>query len=433
MVTGWLVLMTHPMLTLVAALDAAVDEVAGVDPIYMTVPDKKATLTGVARARARLEAIELKVLAAADDIAEATGDRSTATWLANETRDAHGTVRRKAVLARALTSRWAQTADALGAGEVNLAQARVIAEALEALPKDLSGDLLLKAEALLVEEAAKLGPKELAVLGARVLERFAPEIAEEAENERLLAAERRANAATRLHLRRRGDGSTDIHARVPDRAAGRLGAYLNAFTAPRRRHLQDQETVETPFGPLTPAAEDEFANLPLARQRGIAFVALLESVLSGDLPRHGGKATSVSVVIPWETLRQDLDEAGIVVTSTGDRITMGEGRRLACQAGILPAVMGGESEVLDLGRESRLFKPHQRKAMNLRDKECTTVGCSVPAEFCDAHHKVPWSKGGKTDLKDGKLLCPFPHHRAHDPGWITHHHPNGSTTFTRRQ
>ena len=101
-VTAWLVLMTHPMLTLVAALDAAVDEVAGVDPIYMTVPDKKATLTGVARARARLEAVELKVLAAADDIAEATGDRSTATWLANQTREAHGTVRRKAALARAL-------------------------------------------------------------------------------------------------------------------------------------------------------------------------------------------------------------------------------------------------------------------------------------------------------------------------------------------
>ena len=156
-------------------------------------------------------------------------------------------------------------------------------------------------------------------------------------------------------------------------------------------------------------------------------MAFLENTLSSDLPRHGGKATTVSVIIPWETLRQDLDKAGIVVTSTGDRITIGEGRRLACQAGILPAVMGGESEVLDLGRESRLFKPHQRKAMNLRDKECTTVGCSVPAEFCDAHHKVPWSKGGKTDLEDGKLLCPFHHHRAHDPGWLTHHHPNGST------
>jgi hypothetical protein len=167
---------------------SAVDEVAGVDPIYMTVPDKQATLTGVARARARLEAVELKVLAASDDIAEATGDRSTATWLANTTRDAHGSVRRKAALASALDQRWTQTAEAFAAGELNLAQARVIAEALQALPADLGGDLLAKAEALLVTEAATLGPRELKVFGSRVLEYLAPDIAEEAEYQRLLAA-----------------------------------------------------------------------------------------------------------------------------------------------------------------------------------------------------------------------------------------------------
>jgi hypothetical protein len=140
--------MTHPMLTLVAAIDAAVDEVTGVDPIYMNVEEKKTTLTGLARARARVEAVELKVLAAADDIAEATGDRCTATWLATETRDAHGTVRRNAALASALDQRWVQAADALGSGDLNKAQARVIADALAALPKDLGVDLLTKAETL---------------------------------------------------------------------------------------------------------------------------------------------------------------------------------------------------------------------------------------------------------------------------------------------
>ncbi len=272
------------------------------------------------------------------------------------------------------------------------------------------------------------------MLGGRVLERLAPDIAEEAEYQRLLAAERRANAATKLNLRSRGDGSTDVNARIPDHAAGRLRAYLNAFTAPRRRHHWaadiDQQAVETPFGPLTPPAEDEFANLPIERQRGIAFVAFLENTLSSDLPRHGGVATTLTVTIPYDNL---VEAIGIATTSTGERVTAGQARRLGCQAQILPAVMGAESEVLDLGRESRLFKPPQRKAMNLRDKECTTVGCSVPAEFCEAHHKVPWSRGGNTDLEDGKLLCPFHHHRAHDPGWIIHHHPNGSTTFTRRQ
>ena len=64
-----------------------------------------------------------------------TGDRSTAAWLATQTRDNHGTVRRHAALAASLGSTWTQTADALGAGDLNLAQARVIVEALDALPE----------------------------------------------------------------------------------------------------------------------------------------------------------------------------------------------------------------------------------------------------------------------------------------------------------
>ena len=71
--------------------------------------------------------------------------------------------------------------------------------------------------------------------------------------------------------------------------------------------------------------------------------------------------------------------------------------------------------------------------MEIRDKTCTELACTMPAAYCEAHHPHPWSDGGHTNLDHGKLLCPFHHHRAHDPGWITHHHPNGSTSFTRRQ
>ena len=56
----------------------------------------------------------------------------------------------------------------------------------------------------------------------------------------------------------------------------------------------------------------------------------------------------------------------------------------------------------------------------------------MPAEFCEAHHVVPWSRGGKTALADTKLLCSFHHHRARDPAWQTHHHPDGRTSFVRR-
>ena len=136
------------------------------------------------------------------------------------------------------------------------------------------------------------------------------------------------------------------------------------------------------------------------------------------------------VTLDLDTL---LTGIGVATTSTGDRVTAEQARRLACQARIIPVVLGREGEVLDLGRSARLFSPAQRKALAIRDKQCTTEGCSDPRRLVRGPPlEQPWASGGRTDLADGKLLCSFHHHRAHDPAWQVHHHPNGSTTFHRR-
>ena len=307
-------------------------------------------------------------------------------------------------------------------GAVNVAQAKEIVEALHRLPKDLDPDLRLKGEAHLVSKAAQFGPPELRRLGARLLEVIAPDTAEQAEYQRLVAEDRRARAETRLTVRDRGDGSCDLYARIPTPVARRLRTYLEAYTSPRRGPLG-------PHGPHGPHG-DEVDLLPTPRRRGEAFCALLENLPTNGLPKHGGTATSVTVMITLDALRS---ETGLAETTTGDTLTAEHTRRLACQAGIIPVVLGGQGEILDLGRLQRLFQAPQRKAMEIRDRECTTQGCSIPAAWCEAHHfKKPWSRGGKTNLADGKLLCPFHHHRAHDPGWETHHHANGSTTLHRR-
>src|SRR6478736_4789970 len=234
-------------------LDAALDQAASVDPIYLTTAEKQEALTGWSRIIGRAQAQQLRVLADADDIAIETGDRSTAHWLATQTRDHPGAVRRHAALAEALDRRWTGVADAFAAGDLNLAQVRVITDALDALPPDLGQDLVAKAETLIVTEAASLGPRELRVYGTRLLEYLAPDIAEEADYRRLLAQEQRASAATRLSIRRRGDGSADLHARIPDHTASRMSHHL------------DEQPVDTPYGPLTPAAPDDVAQLPHAR------------------------------------------------------------------------------------------------------------------------------------------------------------------------
>ncbi len=394
-------------------LEACLDELLGVNPTFRTTAEKQDLLLRAAKARARLQALEMTVLATADDVAEATGARSTAAWLAQELRDAPGRLREEARLARALDTRWQQVAAAFRTGVINLPQVRAIDKALSDLPADLGDDVVAKAEEFLVEKAAEHGPRELAVLGAGVLQFLAPEIADAAELARLQAEEERAAATTRLWFHRRGDGTTDLHARLPDHAANRLRTYVAAIANPHRA-----------------SNDDDFMALPLERRRGIAFQSLLETVLEKDLPRHGQTATSVVVTTPLDTLVTGL---GTATTSTGDLLTAGQARRLACQAGILPAVLDTESAVLDLGRSARFFTGYLRKAIDLRDQECTVRDCHIPAAYCHAHHfRRPWAKGGRTSLADGKLLGPFHHGRAHDDNWDTDHHSDGSTTFTRR-
>ncbi len=351
-----------------------------------------------------------------EDVAVETGSRSAAAWLAVETRQSLREAARSERVGVGL-GRWTRVAEAVAAGVVGFEQADVLVGCLDDLPAGLDPGLVARAQAHLVGEAAGFGPRELRVLGRRVLEVLAPEIAEEQEEAALAAEERRARAATRLSFRPRGDGSTDLHARLPEHLASRLRAYLDAMTSPRRHDP-------------TAGRLGEVDRLPLKRRRGEAFCSLLEQVPADRLPQHGGTATSVMVMVDLETLRSGL---GLAETSTGEVVTAAEARRLACTAAILPVVLGAKGEVLDLGRSRRLFSPGQRKALAVRDRRCRAEGCQTPAAWCEAHHdNRPWARSGRTDLADGLLLCSFHHHRAHDRHHTTTRLPNGDVRYTRR-
>jgi hypothetical protein len=140
----------------------------------------------------------------------------------------------------------------MATGVVHAAQARVVVDALDDLPGDLDAGLVAKAEAWLVEQAEQFPPQQLKTLGLEVLEVIAPEVAERHEQERLERAEANAKKKTSLRFRRRGDGTTDIHARVSDAVAGRLKTYLDAETAPRRDHLDRNHRVDEASGERVP-------------------------------------------------------------------------------------------------------------------------------------------------------------------------------------
>jgi hypothetical protein len=403
---------SHPVLACAERIGHELAEIAAVPVEFMSTDEKAAALVAVSAAADQADALRLRLLAASDDVAADAGARDAAAWLAHQTRGDRSEQQRDLRLGTALAERWQQVGSGLAQASVNLAQARVIARALDQLPDDVPAEVVVRAEAQLVEYAAEFGPRDLRVLGRRILDVVAPEVAEAAEARALEDEERRAAEQTTLTLTPCGDGTTRIRGRLPDAAAHRLRTYLDAFTSPRQ------------------GGSDPDARGPLHRLRGEALCALLEHLDPKDLPAHGGDATTVMVTMTLDQLRNELATAELN-SSDDERITAGEARRLACTAGIIPAVLGGRSEILDLGRTSRLFSPAQRKALRLRDRRCRAKGCDVPATWCEAHHLKPWALGGETNLDDGMLLCSFHHHRAHDPTYVVERQPDGDLLFAR--
>ena len=95
-------------------------------------------------------------------------------------------------------------------------------------------------------------------------------------------------------------------------------------------------------------------------------------------------------------------------------------RKIACDADIIPILLGSEGRILDIGRTTRIFPPHIRKAITARDQGCTFPNCTIPAPWCEAHHTTYWSHGGPTSTDNGTLLCSHHHHLIHKEQWTIH-------------
>ncbi|WP_342778141.1 HNH endonuclease signature motif containing protein [Oryzihumus leptocrescens] len=137
---------------------------------------------------------------------------------------------------------------------------------------------------------------------------------------------------------------------------------------------------------------------------------------------------------------QDLKDACGSGTVLGNGSALGNGtllgpetvRRIACDAAVIPVVLGSQGEVLDLGRTRRLFTPAQLKHLWLRDGGCTIPGCNAPPWWCDGHHVTHWANGGATDVSNAALLCGRHHTIVHQRGWTaTRHRDRGHLAHLR--
>ncbi len=89
---------------------------------------------------------------------------------------------------------------------------------------------------------------------------------------------------------------------------------------------------------------------------------------------------------------------------------------MLCEATVVTVLSRGR-EPLAVGRARRLATRAQRRALVRRDGGCARPGCpETRVERLHAHHLLPWSHGGGTDLGNLVLLCDADHGLAHDLG-----------------
>ena len=417
----------HPISGAVARIHSALDEVAEVPTWSMSQTATAEALVDIARLEARVVELKSRTLAHAETVAvaETNASPSVAVWHSNATRSTKRESFRQVRLAEGL-DRYDLVREALGRGEMVAEQASVICTALDELPDDLDPSVLEQATKALVSFAEVHDAKALRVLGRRILEVVAPEVAEAWEAEQLDREEREAEKSAVFRMREDGHGRIKGSFTVPLLVGQMLERALLAFAAPKHqianRAADEGEHEEQSEAPVP-------VRRPTAQRLGAAFVELIERLDPKELPKAGGVNATVVVTMSLDSLKGGLVAATL---DTGDRISAATARRLACEAGVVPVVLGGNSQPLDVGRAKRYFTPGQRIAMGIRDGGCTARGCDAPPAMCHAHHDDPWSCHGHTDLDRGRLLCPYHHRRIHDPEYEADVGADNQVTFHRR-
>ncbi|MDN4160220.1 HNH endonuclease signature motif containing protein [Nocardioides abyssi] len=409
----------HPVCRAVAKSRKQARSACGTHLWQMSDDEVSTALLEATRLRAQVEALELRLAAEADrrSVGDKVGATDTASWWGHETRQDRPAAKRRMRLADSL-DRHTPTSAALAEGAISVDHARVITECVDKFPDDLADPTIPeRAEKHLLNEALDRDPKSLAILAKHVLTVVAPEIGEERDARALEREEREARANSWLTMCPDGKGSVRGKFSIPTLHGEMLKKMLLAFAAPKHQNATKEKS------------EPEVERRPSPERMGDAFCELLERLPADKLPQLGGLNASVVVLLDYSGLRSDVGRATL---ESGEPISAAMARRTACEAGLVPAVLGTRNELLDLGRTARLFSGAQRRGMAITQRTCTATGCDWPAHLCHAHHDDSWLRGGRTDLANGRLLCPRHHARIHDPRFETTIHPDNQVSFHMR-
>jgi 5-methylcytosine-specific restriction protein A len=191
--------------------------------------------------------------------------------------------------------------------------------------------------------------------------------------------------------------------RNPAGAGGRIKGQLDAPTF---------DALCSALGALSRPTGGDLRSMGERHADALAEICL-QSLEHGQLPAVGGERPHLTVTIGLS----ELEGRGRGATLDTGALAPSELRRLACDARVVPVVLGGSGQPLDIGRAMRTVPAHLRRAVAVRDRGCAFPGCGREPGWCEVHHIVPWEHGGPTEIGNLVMLCRFHHRLVHHSGW----------------
>jgi hypothetical protein len=256
-------------------------------------------------------------------------------------------------------------------GRVGVRNAAVALEEMDKLQPRLCDEAVEAVWAAFIQVATQHGPKEIRGLRDRLIAKYG-------QQEEFQARQDQLKKRVALSQPFDDDGISEYRLRLDPEGKEVLEAILGPLSAPKPADgCPDYRSSE--------------------QRRGEALIEICRRAAAAGGEAPVTTKASLFVTVDFQDLKNRVGAGRCELT--GQLLAPETIRRIACDATIIPVVLGSASEVLDVGRARRLFTPGMLRAMWLRDKGCTIPGCTAPPTWADAHHIV--SVSGMTDIYGG--------------------------------
>ncbi|WP_209323905.1 HNH endonuclease signature motif containing protein [Brevibacterium renqingii] len=356
--------------------------------------------------------------------------------------------RRTSMSGESIEAKFPILAAALREGALSSNQATTIIKCLKALPPTAAEDDRIEAERLLVEKAPTVRVRDIHVLFDEILGWIDPDGAPPKE-----AADRED---FNVNLRQMKDGTWTFKGRLDEETGGVLNGLLTSrIKTDEKSKVSEDGAAEA----LDQTVVDAFTEV-LRGDRSDCLDPSLDFSLpqagdDGEIPQGAGvreDGSLVAMAAEQPSVRRRIYErfssligsiemnrikAGaayaLVVTAKAEDLVARTGRAATGDEAPFPIttaaldglngsvffhLMSEKTKSMALATERRLATEKQLAVLASRDQGCTFPGCDTPPGWCEAHHIVPWARGGRTDVNNLTLACSAHHHLIDKSDWF---------------